>query len=283
MALKHLLILGLFPLALAMATQNVSELNRMFEKFEKDFGKKYRDLGERSHRFIKFVNNVLEIEKHNQAGHSWTKAINQFSDMTEEEFQTSYLNGYTNILQPGGAAVKRTHSIDVKQLPAEVDWREKGAVTKPRDQGSCGSCWAFAAVHTIESYVQINGGPLTELSSQQLTSCTPNPLKCGGTGGCMGSIPQLAYSYVQLFGLATEADYKYTSGLFGATGTCDFDPKDTQPFATLRGFESLPKNDQDAVLEHLATKGPLAVAVAANPWFAYGSGVFDGCSFDRNI
>ena len=124
---------------------------------------------------------------------------------------------------------------------------------------------------------------MTELSSQQLTSCTPNPLKCGGTGGCSGSIPQLAYSYVQLFGLATEADYKYTSGNFGATGSCDFDPQDTKPFATLRGFESLPKNDQDAVLEHLATKGPLAVAVAANPWFAYGSGVFDGCSFDRNI
>ena len=66
MALKHLLILGLFPLALAMVTQNVSELNQMFSKFEKDFGKKYRDLGERSERFIKFVHNVQEMEKHNQ-------------------------------------------------------------------------------------------------------------------------------------------------------------------------------------------------------------------------
>ena len=63
----------------------------------------------------------------------------------------------------------------------------------------------------MESYVQINGGALTDLSAQQITSCTPNPLKCGGTGGCMGSIPQLAYSYVQLFGLVAEKDYGVTT------------------------------------------------------------------------
>ena len=68
----------------------------------------------------------------------------------------------------------------------------------------------FFLVHQIESYVQINGGALTDLSAQQITSCTPNPLKCGGTGGCMGSIPQLAYSYVQLFGLVSEKDWGVT-------------------------------------------------------------------------
>ena len=100
------------------------------------------------------------------------------------------------------------------------------------------------SVHQIESYVAINGGELTSLSAQHITSCTPNPLKCGGMGGCQGSIPQLAYSYVQLFGLATEEDYEYNSGSFGSTGSCDFDPEKTKAFATVRGFESLPKNDQ---------------------------------------
>jgi len=64
-----------------------------------------------------------------------------------------------------------------------------------------------------------------------------------GSGGCFGSIPQLAYSYIQLFGLATEADYGYISGVYGTTESCDFDPAVTKPYATLRGFESLPKND----------------------------------------
>ena len=99
-------------------------------------------------------------------------------------------------------------------------------------------------VHEMESYVKINGGDLKELSAQHITSCTPNPLKCGGTGGCMGSVAQLAYSYIQLFGLTTEDEYPYTSGYYGQTEDCDFDPKKMKPFATVRGFESLPRNDQ---------------------------------------
>ena len=95
----------------------------------------------------------------------------------------------------------------IKDLPASVDWREKGAITAVKNQGQCGSCWAFATTEIIESYAFITTGELPTLSTQQVTSCTPNPLACGGTGGCMGSIPQLAYTYVQLFGHSTEMDY----------------------------------------------------------------------------
>merc|ERR1712141_550736 len=81
--------------------------------------------------------------------------------------------------------------------------------------------------------LQINSGKaVEELSAQHITSCTPNPLQCGGSGGCQGSIPQLGFAYTQLFGLVTEKDYPYTA----TTGTCD-----------------------------------------------YGGGVFDGCSYDKNI
>jgi hypothetical protein len=65
MAFKHFFILAILPLALAAVTQNVSELNALFEKFEKDFGKSYKSLEERSQRFINFANNVQEIERHN--------------------------------------------------------------------------------------------------------------------------------------------------------------------------------------------------------------------------
>jgi len=61
--------------------------------------------------------------------------------------------------------------------------------------------------------LQINSGKtVEELSAQHITSCTPNELKCGGSGGCQGSIPQLGMVYTQLFGLTMEADYPYTSG-----------------------------------------------------------------------
>ena len=133
------------------------------------------------------------------------EGINQFSDLTEAEFQAMYLGGYKRLPTPAGNFT--TVSKPAKDLPAEVDWRKQGVVTDVKNQGQCGSCWAFCTTEMIESYAGIATGSTPELSSQQVTSCTPNPLSCGGTGGCMGSIPQLGYTYIQLFGHVTEEDY----------------------------------------------------------------------------
>merc|ERR1719174_3195661 len=100
--------------------------------------------------------------------------------------------GYKNAPKPG-TVYADIKDIKVSDLPASVDWRDKGAISAVKDQGYCGSCWAFATAETIESYLQINSGnsAVEELSAQHITSCTPNELSCGGTGGCQGSIPQL--------------------------------------------------------------------------------------------
>jgi len=148
----------------------------------------------------------------------------------------------------------------------------------------CGSCWAFATIEAIESMLAINSKqPVEELSAQHITSCTPNPLKCGGNGGCQGSIPQLGFTYTQLFGLVKEEEYPYTSGTFGATGDCKYDATNTSPTATLRGYETLPRNDYESVMNHLANVGPLSIAVDASRWSSYSHGVFSGCDYDRNI
>ena len=76
-----------------------------------------------------------------------------------------------------------------KQLPDQVDWRDAGVISEVKNQGSCGSCWAFATTAQIESYAAMNNVSLTKLSAQEVTTCTPNPLKCGGTGGCRGKCP----------------------------------------------------------------------------------------------
>jgi len=81
-------------------------------------------------------------------------------------------------------------------LPAHVDWREQGVVTPVKDQGSCGSCWAFASTATVESHAAINSGELRVLSTQQFVSCVANPYACGGSGGCGGAITELAFQYV---------------------------------------------------------------------------------------
>ena len=111
---------------------------------------------------------------------------------------------------------------------------------------------AFAATEQIESYTAIASGQLEELSTQQMTSCAPNPLSCGGDGGCSGSTPPLGYSYIQLFGAITEADYPYTSGTTMATGSCEYDLASLSPVAAISGYDNLPVNDQDAIMNHIA-------------------------------
>jgi len=135
----------------------------------------------------------------------------------------------------------------------------------------------------IESYAAIETGTLPELSAQQVTACTPNPLSCGGTGGCYGSIPQLGYTYIQLFGHVSETDYPYTSGTTTETGDCMYDFTNTAPVVGITGYNTLAPNDQDAVMQHLAEVGPLGVAVYASGWGGYSSGVYSGCAYDSNI
>jgi len=274
------LILSLAFLALASATS----LHSQFQSFEYKYGKSYKSSAERLSRFATFIKNVKEIEEHNRNGKStYKKVINKFADMTKEEFN-QVMNGYKNAPKPGQvfADVK---DIKMEDLPESVDWRDKGAVSDVKDQGYCGSCWAFATAETIESYLQIASGNsvVEELSTQHITSCTPNELSCGGSGGCQGSIPQLGFVYTQLFGLTKEEDYPYTSGNLGITGNCKYEPNSYDTVATLRGYETLPRNNLEAVMNHVANVGPLSVAVDASSWSFYGGGVFDGCDYDKNI
>merc|ERR550534_2671746 len=242
-------VLSLAFLALASATSFKSQ----FEAFEHEFGKKYTSSAERLTRFATFMKNVKEIEEHNNSGkYGYKKVINKFADMTQEEF--GVMNGYKNAPKPG-TVYADIKDIKVSDLPTSVDWRDKGAISDVKDQGYCGSCWAFATAETIESYLQIESGNsvVEELSAQHITSCTPNELSCGGSGGCQGSIPQLGFVYTQLFGLTKEEDYPYTSGNSGSTGSCDFESTDTM--ATVRGYETLPRNNLEAVMNHLANEG----------------------------
>merc|ERR1712048_28960 len=104
------------------------------------------------------------------------------------------------------------------------------------------------------------GNELPILSAQQVTACTPNTLSCGGTGGCMGSIPQLAYTYIQLFGHVTEDDWPYTAGN-GVTGDCSYDYNGMPPAVGLSGYDTLTPNNQQEVMEHLANVGPQNIVV----------------------
>ena len=164
---------------------------------------------------------------------------------------------------------------------ADAAWRRAGVVTAVKNQGGCGSCWAFAATEAVESAFALATGRLEVLSEQQVLDCTPNPLECGGDGGCTGGTPELAFARMaQLGGLASEWEYPYES--FNGRGfACRAAGNATggaPPLARVAGFQQLPSNERLPVLRALAEHGPLAVNVDASAWFAYESGVFTGCA-----
>lgn len=279
------LTLTLFLASSAFSLDPKSE----FECFKKAHGKVYKSLQEEEMRFKHFQDNLVKIEKHNSEGHSWKMGVTKFADLSKEEFVSNYASGRLNTLSLVNNNVSTKslprRDIRIEDLPAEVDWRDQGVITGVRDQGMCGSCWAFAATSAMASYAKINDmdHDLIELSPQHMVSCAPNPLKCGGTGGCSGSIEPLAYVYASLFGVVTEEDYPYESDFGQNDDVCKFDARQTDATVMTMGWETLPHNDMLAVMDHLANKGPLSASVAASDWGLYFGGVFDGCDYDSDI
>jgi len=253
-----------------------------FKQFKQTYHKRYTR-AEESQRFEVFEANLEKIKKHNALrSNTWTMKVTEFADMTEEEFSAT-LTGYTPTPMSGHAYSDMGKAYS-GELPASVDWREKGVISDVKNQGSCGSCWAFATVAQIEAYAAINSSTAAmHLSDQEVTTCTPNTLHCGGRGGCQGSIPQLGYNYVQLMGLTTAEEYPYWSGITGMTGSCKYDVERKTPVVGLSGYNTLPPNNLEATLQHVANVGPLSIAAAASRWQFYGSGVFNSCPYEEHI
>lgn len=101
-------------------------------------------------------------------------------------------------------------------------------------------------------------------------NCVQNPESCGGTGGCSGATPELAFNYTVSSGLPLEADLPYR----GSDGKCTA----VKPAVTVDGYKTAISNDAESVATLLATVGPASIAAAAGPWQFYGGGVFEGCS-----
>jgi len=225
-----------------------------------------------------FEKNIDFINKHNaDPSKTWFATVNEFSDWTNEEFRQRRAHGTRSHAHAlSGAAAHE----EFASAPDSLDWRKKsGVVTEVKNQGACGSCWAFSTIETLESAVAIatnHSAPV--LSPQQVVSCAPNPKKCGGTGGCQGSTQELGFSYTEA-GLTTDANYEYTQ----ETGTCD--KEKIKPVVKNAGFVRLPTNNYTALINALANVGPIAISVAAggSGWQTYGGGVYTGnCGFDQD-
>jgi len=156
------------------------------------------------------------------------------------------------------------------EIAGAVDWREKGAVTEVKDQGQCGSCWAFSTTGSVEGVNFLHTGKLVSLSEQDLVSCDPKDK------GCNGGIMEDAYNFIKsVGGIATEEEYPYVSKMGDNTGGCDTAKENAAVKVTVTGYEDVPVGIEAALQKALSNQ-PVSVAVAANLWQFYGGGIFNG-------
>jgi len=268
--------------ALVCAAFALPSQEHTFESFSALYGKTYATDEEATLRRGIFEANLRKIHEHNAAvatGNSpwtYTLGVNTYADLTSKEFAAMFATGKavgSTVL----GAILRDGSGDapVDSLPKSVDWRTKNVVTPPKNQGGCGSCWAFSTAETLESHIAIKTGKLMDFSPQEFVSCAPNPNDCGGTGGCQGSTQWLGFKYAIAAGITTEKSYPYQ----GTTGTCD--KSKIKPVATISGYERLPQNNYTALMNAVVNVGPIAISAAAEPWQLYSGGVYNGkCGSD---
>ncbi|CAA6658925.1 unnamed protein product [Spirodela intermedia] len=255
-----LMLAALTELALASSASRTvvpASVSELFEKWCKEHGKVYGSEEEREHRLRVFADNAAFVMEHNGRGNStFTLDLNAFADLSPHEFRTAYLGfGFgTKGVPP------RRHSKEVLftgyggDVPEAVDWREKGAVTKVKDQGSCGDCWAFSATGAIEGINKIMTGTLVSLSEQELCDCDRSY-----NTGCNGGLMDYAFKWViENHGIDSEDDYPYQS----ADKTC-LKNKLSRRVVSIDGYSDVPANNENLLLKAVAQQ-PVSVGICGS-------------------
>jgi C1A family cysteine protease len=241
----------------------IVEFNDFTQRFNKTYTETEYDL-----RYDIFRNNLERIREHNRKNLSWKMGINRFTDLTSDEFRSTHL-GLNFIPSTRNRNIDHTaFALRRLDLPDQVDWRQKGVVNPVKDQGQCGSCWAFSAIGSVESAWAIQKGKLYSLSEQQLVDCSSS----FGNQGCNGGLMDDAFQYAEQTALCSEQDYSYKA----KDGTC----KTCKGLVKVQSFVDIPAGNEQALLQAVATKGPVSVAIEAdqNAFQFYSSGVLDsGC------
>jgi len=266
-------------ISIAVAIASTSSLEQQFRDFQRKYNKVYTTTAEFDTRFHIFKSN-LEHAKELQAKNPLAKfGVTKFSDLSQEEFANFYLMphvDFANFVKPAEKDFSIPHPnnrVSCSPDPKNYDWYAdcQGTVTDVYNQGQCGSCWAFSATETIESYYAIGGGTLTELSMEQIVDCDTG----GQDQGCNGGFPSGAYQYVQTAGgIEPLSQYPYTAE-GGESGSCQFNKADVVVAVT--GSSSVSGETGLYSQSSSASGGPVSVCVDASSWSSYSGGVLTSC------
>ena len=270
-----LLATTFFAVCNSQTLLNENEIWSHFTNFQEKFAKKYENVQELESRFTIFRENLHNIVTHNaDRSQNFTMGVNQFTDLTPEEFKTQMIRG---LKAPVGSFGCGTFSNSASGAPASIDWRTKGAVTTVKDQGQCGSCWTFSSTGAMEGAWAIAKGQLIDLAEQELVDCAG--LKYG-SAGCSGGQMEGAFKFIIENGQCAASSYPYTA----KDGSCH----SCTAVAHASSCYDVNPNDQLS-LKAAVAKQPVAVAIEADTKYfqSYSSGVLTssscGTSLDHGV
>lgn len=252
------------------ALENDNNDFKKFTNFQEKFHKFYDNIDEFEMRFDIFRVNLRNIILHNlDSRQNFTMGVNQFTDLTAEEFKSQFTGGVKVEVGSYGCG---TFTSSATNAPVSLDWRNKKAVTSVKDQGQCGSCWSFSSTGSAEGAWAISTDKLIDLSEEQLVECATGIQY--GSHGCNGGEMEGAFKYLIQHGQCSDVSYPYTSGT-GQSGSCN-SCSQTAHFASCYNVKP---NDQIS-LKGAVAQQPVAVAIEADTRYfqSYSGGILDSPS-----
>lgn len=234
--MKSLILLCLIGIAFCFTIErNEKSINdESWQIWKSAHNKAYKDLDEEKVRYTIWQDNLRRITEHNKQSNNLFLRINHFGDWTNTEFR-KLMNGYLRPHNQTGSTFLAPSHVN---LPDTVDWRDKGYVTPVKNQGQCGSCWAFSTTGSLEGQHFKKTGRLVSLSEEQLVDCSAS----FGNHGCQGGLMDNAFRYIKANGgIDTEESYPYKA----VQGQCKFNKANIG--ATDTGYVDVPSGDENAL------------------------------------
>jgi len=228
--------------------------SNLFYEYKQMFNKTYTSKYEENYRYQIFQKNMVLINKHNSLQNNFNFTMNKFTDLDYYEFKNEIINEnnlYNEPIKSECQVMKPTY----KNLPKSIDWVEKGKVTSVKNQGNCGSCWAFSTVGAIESALAIKKNKLIDLSEQQLMDCS----KDYDNDSCNGGLMDNAFEYLidNKRGLCSSAEYPYLDKDENVCKSCN------KTYGEIKSCIDVPSGDNLA-LKEAVFKTPVSIAIDAD-------------------